>query len=236
MRLLLALAVMAASGPIPAGAAFAAETATVVELFTSQGCSSCPPADAELRRLSKEPNIIALSLHVNYWDYIGWKDPFASAETTERQHHYADTLHQRYVYTPEMVVDGFTDLTGTDGGSVDSAISGARKRDRLRLPVTAKADGGKLTVSIPAAPEGRKAAVWLFEFDREHVTAVMRGENSGKSLTNANVVRSLKRIGEWNGQAVELTADLSDDRDGCAIIVQSGEAGPVLGATAISLR
>ena len=216
----------------------AAEDVTVVELFTSQGCSSCPPADAQLRELSKEPGIVALSLHVNYWDYIGWKDPFASATTTERQHLYANSLKQRFVYTPEMVIDGYTDVNGASSSAVESAISKARSRDRLRLKVAASVDGDELKVSIPAADGAKKASVWLFEIDREHTTEVARGENGGRTLVNANVVRSMKKIGEWDGQAVELTADLDDakDRDACAIVIQEAATGPVLGATLVSIH
>lgn len=214
----------------------AAEDVTVVELFTSQGCSSCPPADAKLRELSKEPGIVALSIHVNYWDYIGWQDPFASDITTERQHFYADSLNQRFVYTPEMVVDGYTHMSGANGPAVDGAIRDAKKRDRLRVPVTAKIEGDELKVSIPAAEGGKKASVWLFEIDREHKTAVMRGENSGRTLINANVVRSLKKIGEWNGEAVEITTPLEGGRDGCAIVVQEAATGPVIGATLVSMH
>src|SRR5512135_2223984 len=145
-------------------------TQTVVELFTSQGCSSCPPADALLKKLSTRPDIIALSLHINYWDYIGWKDPFASKDTTDRQHLYAQALRQRYVYTPEMVVDGFADVDGSQEDEVAHLIDKAAKRDRLRLPVSVKSEGaGKVTVSLPGSDNGIKATVWLFAYDREHV-------------------------------------------------------------------
>ena len=238
MRSVSLIAALLAAGLLAAAQPAAAEDVTVVELFTSQGCSSCPPADARLRELSKEPGIVALSLHVNYWDYIGWKDPFASAESTERQHLYANSLNQRFVYTPEMVIDGYTHTSGANRTGVDSAIVEAKKRDRLRLPVTATIEGSELKVSIPAAKGGKKASVWLFEIDSEHTTPVARGENSGRTLTNANVVRSLQKIGEWDGEAVEITTHLASGagRDGCAIIVQEAATGPVLGATLVSLH
>lgn len=232
------MAALAAAGLLAAAQPAAADDVTVVELFTSQGCSSCPPADAKLRELSKESDIVALSLHVNYWDYIGWKDPFASPITTERQHLYANTLKQRYVYTPEMVIDGYTHMSGTSGSAVDSAIAKAKTRDRLRLPVTARLEGSELKVSIPGAEGGKKASIWLFEIDREHQTPVNRGENSGRTLTNANVVRSLQKIGEWNGEPVEITTQLvsGEGRDGCAIVVQEAATGPILGATLVSMH
>lgn len=217
----------------------ASNAQTVVELFTSQGCSSCPPADALLKKLSARPDIIALSLHINYWDYIGWKDPFASKDTTDRQHRYAEALRQRFVYTPEMVIDGFADVDGSQEDEVAHLIDKAAKRDRLRLPVTVKSQGaGKLTVSLPGAADTTKATIWLFAYDREHVTAVPNGENGGRSLTNTNVVRELQRLGEWDGKPVELNAQLADaaSRDGVAVIVQNAEAGPVIGAAAIALH
>lgn len=214
---------------------------TVVELFTSQGCSSCPPADALLRELSKNPDIIALSIHVDYWDYIGWKDPFASDETTARQHLYAAALHQRYVYTPEMVIDGAADVTGSRESEVKSLIAEAARRDRPRLQVTAKMAGkGRIVVDIPAGETKEKATVWLLTIDREHVTKVDRGENTGRTLTDANVVREVRKIGAWDGKPVALTAEMSDEDDdeyvACAILVQTGEIGPVIGATVISMH
>ena len=215
-----------------------AEDVTVVELFTSQGCSSCPPADANLRDLSERPDIVALSLHVNYWDYIGWKDPFASDKTTERQHLYASSLKQKFVYTPEMVIDGYTDINGINGSELKNTIDKAKSRDRLRLPVTASVDGGEVKVSVPSADGGKKSSIWMFEIDSEHTTPVGRGENSGRTLTNTNVVRSMQKIGEWDGEAVDITTQLASgsERDGVAIIVQEGNTGPVLGATLVSLR
>jgi len=213
---------------------------TVVELFTSQGCSSCPPADALLRELSKRPDIIALSIHVNYWDYIGWKDPFASDETTARQHLYAAALHQRYVYTPEMVIDGAHDVTGSLEADVKTLIDEAAKRDRPRLAVAAKMSGKKIVVDLPAGDAKEKATVWLLTIDREHVTHVERGENTGRTLTDANVVRDVKKLGEWNGKPLQLTADMGDEDDenyvACAILVQSGEIGPVIGAAVVSMQ
>lgn len=213
---------------------------TVVELFTSQGCSSCPPADALLREFSKRPDIIALSIHVNYWDYIGWKDPFASDETTARQHLYAAALHQRYVYTPEMVIDGAHEVTGSNEAEVKSLIDEAAKRNGVRLQIAAKMAGKKIIVDLPAGATKEKASVWLLTMDHEHVTKVERGENTGRTLTDANVVRDVKKLGEWTGKPIQLTADMDDEDDedyaACAILVQSGEIGPVIGAAVVSLQ
>jgi len=231
-------ALLVAAGPRAfAQNADAAPARTVVELFTSQGCSSCPPADALLRELSKRADVIALSIHVNYWDYIGWKDPFASDETTARQHLYAQALRQRYVYTPEMVIDGYVDVTGSRESEVKDLIAKAAKRDRLRLDVTAKMEGGKIAVSVPGADTGEKATVWLLTMDREHVTKVARGENGGRTLTDANVVREVRKLGVWTGAPLELTAEVpdADEYAGCAILVQSGNVGPVVGAAVVSM-
>jgi hypothetical protein len=239
----LALAAMVLAGGISHTASARAEDAkapqTVVELFTSQGCSSCPPADALLRELSKRPDVIALSIHVNYWDYIGWKDPFASDESTARQHLYAASLRQRYVYTPEMVIDGFRDVTGSRESDVKDLIREAETRDRPRVPVSITPAGdGKVEVALPAAETDGKATVWMFAIDSEHVTPVARGENGGRTLTNANVVREVKKLGEWTGDPLQLTAEVPADkgRDAFAVVVQKGEAGPVIGAAMLRLR
>lgn len=239
----LALALMAHSQTAaeePGAQAGPRASPTVVELFTSQGCSSCPPADAYLRELSQRDDIIALSMHVNYWDYIGWRDPFASEATTARQHAYARVLHQRYVYTPEMVVDGMAGEVGSDRDKVALLIARESRRERLRVPVRVTPPaGGVVTVEIPAAEYDRTAAVWLVEYDRERVTHVRRGENAGRKLTNAHVVREIRRIGTWTGDALEISvpvAEMTDEsRDGCAVILQAEEAGPILGAAQLSL-
>ncbi|MEE9140142.1 MAG: DUF1223 domain-containing protein, partial [Alphaproteobacteria bacterium] len=218
-----------------------ASSTTVVELFTSQGCSSCPPADAFLRELSRRDDVIALSFHVTYWDYIGWRDPFASHTNTSRQRAYGRALHQRYVYTPEMVIDGIAAEVGSRRELVSRIIERESRRKRLRVPVTATALGDdSIAVAIPAADYEGTAAVWLIEYDREHVTHVERGENEGRTLTNANVVRDIHRIGSWTGEALQVSVPLSqltdEDRDGCVVILQSEEAGPILGAAKVSLR
>jgi hypothetical protein len=211
----------------------------VVELFTSQGCNSCPPADEFLGELAERPGIIALSLHVDYWDYIGWKDPYASPQATARQRGYVEGLGLRYVYTPQMVIDGRVDVAGLRRNDVLRAIEKAavgRKALQVRFE---RADGGKIVVPAGHAPEGG-AAVWLAVYDRSHETNVPRGENAGRKLHNYNVVRELSRIGTWRGARMEIPFDMAaaavQGRDGCAVIVQQGPTGPVLGAAAIQLE
>ncbi len=216
----------------------AAAAPVVVELFTSQGCSSCPPADVLLDELAGRPGVVALSLHVDYWDYIGWKDPYASPQYTARQQRYAEALNLRYVYTPQIVVDGRANVVGSHRAEVLEAIAAAAKRDRPIDITFSTSNGG--TVIIPEGPAPDEGAtVWLAVYDREHVTEIKRGENAGRELRNANVVRSFERLGTWTGARLEIPLDLAGararGRDGCAVIVQRGRAGPVLAAAAMSL-
>lgn len=224
--------------PLQLAADPGAERPVVVELFTSQGCSSCPPADAVLGELAHQPGVLALSFHVDYWDYIGWKDPFAAAQFTERQRDYAAKLGLRYVYTPQIVVDGRHDIVGSKRRQVTDAIEEA-SRSAPAVMVTLEAEnGGRALLSAGAAPKGG-ATVWLVTFDDAHETQVVRGENSGKALVNSNVVRELTTLGTWDGEAKEFQLDVAaaraEGRGGCAVIVQQGRGGPVIGAAVMDL-
>jgi hypothetical protein len=211
----------------------------VVELFTSQGCSSCPPADELLGELAQRPGVIALAMHIDYWDYIGWKDPFASPKLTARQRDYVRNLGLRYVYTPQMIIDGRADVVGLHRNKVLKTIEkAARTRKGLEVGFS-RADGGKIIISAGHAPDDG-AAVWLAVFDSRHETEVPRGENAGRKLLGYNVVRSMTRIGTWRGEAMEIPFDMAaaaaGGRDGCAVIVQQGRAGTVLGAAQMPLE
>ncbi len=210
----------------------------VVELFTSQGCSSCPPADALLDDLARRPDVVALSMHVDYWDYIGWKDPYASPQYTARQKLYAETLNRRYVYTPQIVVDGRVNVVGSRRAEVLEAIEAAAQRARPIDITFGTINGGTVIIPEGHAPD-EGATVWLAVYDSEHTTQIKRGENAGRALRNANVVRSFERLGTWTGARLEIPLDLADararGRDGCAVIVQQGRAGPVLAAAAMNL-
>ena len=233
-----ALVVTAGLGPAAVPAQAAEDALKVVELFTSQGCSSCPPADALLAELADREDILALSLHVDYWDYIGWKDPFASPLHTQRQRVYSQVFGKRYVYTPQMVVNGALEMTGSDRSTVLDRIAAAPPADRVRLAV--RDDGaGKVTVSVPRSSDAEDATVWLVLYDNEHVTAVKRGENRGRTIRNRNVVRGLQRIGMWNGQALELPVMISEmapnGGDSCAVLLQSQRTGRILAAARVAL-
>lgn len=210
----------------------------VVELFTSQGCSSCPPADAYLGRLAKRPDIVALSFHVDYWDYIGWKDPFASHETTERQRAYARVLKQRYVYTPEMVVDGIGDDTGA-AAAVDTLLKQAAQRSPKRAtPDLSRDAGGNLAIKLAAYRlESESADVLLVVYDRRQNTRVARGENGGRTLDNFNVVRRFETIRRWNGSPALWTVPVGplQPGQGLAVLVQRADQGPMIGANKLEI-
>lgn len=210
----------------------------VVELFTSQGCSSCPPAEALLRELAEEEGIIALELHIDYWDYIGWDDPFGSPQMTARQRGYAHDLRLPYVYTPQMVIDGRFNVVGSRRGRVRDAIAQAAARGKPLDVRLSHEDGGKVIIPAGHSPSGG-ATVWLAAYDGDHETAVPRGENAGRTLQNRNVVRELEDLGTWTGERMEIPIDLASaagrGRAGCAVIVQQGRTGPILGATALPL-
>ncbi len=215
----------------------------LVELFTSQGCSSCPPAEAYLGELAERDDLVALSMHVNYWDYIGWADPFASDDTTNRQRAYGLRIGQGRVYTPQMVMNGVFDAVGSRRGMVKQAIAQARDSNAPHIAVELALDsGGGLLVTLPASHYAGDATVWLARYDGEHLTEVQRGENRDRTLRNVNVVRELRQIGTWSGQPLDirlpadvLTTSDGKDNDGCVIIVQENDFGRVLGVARMAL-
>jgi hypothetical protein len=215
------------------------ETPVVVELFTSQGCSSCPPADALLGELSSRKDVLALAFHVDYWDYIGWRDSFAFPQATDRQYSYGHALGLNMVYTPQMVIDGARDAVGSDEAAVSKAIEAAASRPKLKLAVWRAVNGG-YKVTIPGDPAQKgTATVWIALFDRAHKTPVGRGENAGQTLTEFNVVRELRKIGEWNGVETEIALNLtpeSDEYDACAVLVQLGGNGQIRGAASFRME
>lgn len=226
-------ATVAAGLSRPAAARPTGEGPWAVELFTSQGCSSCPPADALLGRLSMRADIVALAHHVDYWDYIGWRDPFASRETTERQRAYARVLKQRYVYTPEMVVDGIGHDTGRDRTPIEALLAKAQARSpRRATPTLSRSIGGPLIIALAAFPlEGRIADVTLAIYDRRHTTPVKSGENQGRMIENFNVVRQLERVDQWDGakRSWTIPGDRIGPAQGVAVLVQQADHGPMIG-------
>jgi len=239
----LAIAAVLASGAsmIPA---YADQPRAVVELFTSQGCSSCPPADRLMGQLSRDSSLVALSLPVDYWDYIGWKDTLALHGHTTRQRAYAAARGERQIYTPQAMINGIDDALGSDKGAIERAITQTRRSpDSLALPVTVTVTGGEISVSVPgASSERRDGVVWLCPVSGEVSVKISRGENRGRTITYHNVVRRWVKLGEWNGTAQTFKTKLADLADGkfsladvdhLAVLVQSGGAskpGLMLGA------
>ena len=212
----------------------------VVELFTSQGCSSCPPADRLASELARDGRTLVLTLPVDYWDYLGWKDTLASPSNTARQRAYALARGDRKVYTPQIVVNGREAAVGGDGAAVMGAITRAEADGGLALPVNLKIRDGRIEVAVAeprrplAAPH---AEVWAFSFERAHEVQIGRGENAGRTATYANVVRHMTRLGAWDGAPAkfEVPAEevLRAGADGLAVLVQSGtggQPGAILGA------
>lgn len=230
-----AIAVLAAASVHPAQAGDG-KSLTVVELFTSQGCSSCPPAEAFLGELSKRGDLLALEMHVDYWDYIGWKDPFASPALTDRQRSYNKRLGRGYVYTPQIVIDGVIEAVGSDKRAVERQIEAARAQPRPHVAIRVFTTGaGRLAIELFKGETGKLCDVLLVGFDPEHMTKVLRGENGGKVLSNYNVVRDIQRIGFWSGEPVTIELPRLDPgtKRGWAVIVQGERAGPVIGAARI---
>ncbi|MBI3452303.1 MAG: DUF1223 domain-containing protein [Rhodospirillales bacterium] len=231
--------------------ALAAEPAArpvVIELFTSQGCSSCPPADAFLGELAGRKDVVALALHVDYWDYIGWKDPYAQRAFTERQREYARSLAQRYVYTPQMVVDGRLQGVGSDRAEINrliAAAAGERKKTAAANPevkLVPAGDGGR-DVRIEGGSFRGKAAVWAAFYDSRHQTSVLRGENRGRNLVDYNVVRELRPLGVFDGRPATLRLEVSETASTCdagVVVVQALAAdgtpsGPIIGAVSFDM-
>ena len=211
-------------------AAFAAERPVVVELFTSQGCSSCPPANAFLNELSRDRrDILPLAFHVTYWDRLGWKDPFSLEAATQRQDRYGHRFGDGS-YTPEMVVDGAAGMVGSARGDVSSAIEKAKRTSRTAAAVSVVRNGGQ--VSIEVGSGSGNAKVLLIGFDHEHTTAIGRGENNGRTLTEANVVRSFRPVGQWSGATLRLSEPFPEGQD-VAVVLEAPD-GQIVGASRLA--
>lgn len=222
---------------LAAGAASAAEkSGVVVELFTSQGCSSCPPADAYLGELARRPDVVALSFHVDYWDHLGWRDPYARPGNSKRQRSYVTALGARYVYTPQMVVDGSFQDVGSNRQRIEYLI-GKAARQRAAAPPIAL-DGRELALgAAPAALEG-EVGVWLFFYERARQNDVSNGENKGRHMRTTNVVRAVQSLGIYAGKARSVAIDMSTvpaECDGVAVLLQQTGPGRIIAAKAFDL-
>jgi hypothetical protein len=227
---LAALTLMAQDFAAAPGRAADSRAPVVVELFTSQGCSSCPPADAFLGELAQRKDVIALAYHVDYWDYIGWKDRYASPAWTDRQKAYAGALELRTLYTPQMVIDGRVDAVGSDRSNVSYLIDRAAALPKLEL--TLDSSGSRHVLHLPEARFSKPATVWLVIYDPEQRTQVNRGENAGSTLSEYNIVRDLRKLASWDGKATTIDLNLATMGKGqaCAVLVQGADQGPILAA------
>ncbi len=203
----------------------------LVELFTSQGCSSCPPADALLAKLDEDSNIVVLSEHVDYWNYLGWRDPFSSAAFSERQAAYVRRFGLRSAYTPQMVVDGQIEFVGSDGGFAKKTIERAARAPKS--PITITRDGDTVRVEAPA---GAKAELWIALARHTGASNVPRGENAGRHLKHVAVVRSLVKAGDvGKDKPLTYTLKLPQPEAGTSgwrviAFLQEPGVGKVLGA------
>lgn len=210
-----------------------AEQVVVVELYTSQGCSSCPPADEFVAMLASDPRILPLALHVDYWDYIGWADRFAQAKFTDRQRAYAKAIGSRTIYTPQLIIGGQHRI---EGFSPDETA--ARLREHLAagstITLSVTREGGQLVIRAEADPPlTEPLRVQLVRYAPEETVEIERGENAGKTITYHNIVTSWESLGDWKGGAtLEMTAPINGDQPG-AVILQSAGPAAILAAARI---
>lgn len=214
--------------------------ASVIELFTSQGCSSCPPADRILRQLSEHPGIIALSFPVSYWDYLGWRDTLARPENAERQRAYAQLQGDGQVFTPQVVINGLKTCVGSDLHAIEAALkSTAAAITVSSVPLAVRHESGKLVIEAGAAPpksRHRNGKVWVAAVRHSLPVAIGSGENAGSTVTYTNVVRRLVDIGDWEGASASYALPLSSlpkDEDMVVVLLQAEKVGPILAAAKI---
>lgn len=205
----------------------------VVELFTSQGCSSCPPADAYLHELAKRDDVIALAMHVDYWDYIGWKDIFASPELTARQRSYAQAGNRRMVYTPQMIINGQDHVVGNRPKDVEDLIAKHARLDAV-VKLTAQRDGNTVRINaVPGSSLDGPLTVQLVRYVANETVNIKRGENAGKSLRYSNIVTEIKVLGDWNGRKT-LTLDTPmQGADPAVVLIQGKGFGAVKAAAVV---
>ena len=222
-----------------------ADPRAVIELFTSQGCSSCPAADKLLSELQADPSLIPLSLPIDYWDYLGWKDTLAIPGHTTRQRAYSQVRGDREIYTPQVVVNGVAQAIGSDRAGIENAVAQSRQNaSPLSVPLQVTVANDRVTVMLPER-EGAEATggeIWLCPLSGSVSVGIARGENRGRTLTYTNVVRRWVKLGTWTGKGENFTVPIDairfDGVDAVAVILQSGsleKPGAILGASLTSL-
>src|SRR5215213_9419526 len=236
-QLALPLAVIASA--LLTSAVASAEPRAVIELFTSQGCSSCPPADKLAGELAQDPSLIVMSLAIDYWDYLGWKDTLAIPGHTHRQRAYSKARGDREVYTPQVVVNGVAHVLGSDRNAIDKT---RKQPGMLSVPISMSVAGDQISVAVAAAKDATKGEIWLCPITKTVPVTIGRGENTGNTITYHNVVRSWVKLGDWTGAARTFKVPLRDvtdiGGDAVAVVVQAGSKeapGGMLGASVASL-
>jgi len=238
-------ALLIATFVIASAAAKAGEPRAVLELFTSQGCSSCPPADRLVGQFANDPSVVALSVPIDYWDYLGWRDTLANPAHSARQRAYARARGDGQVYTPQIVVNGSTDALGSDQAAIERAIAQTdRKTGVMSLPVVLAVNNGALNVSVSDADKAPGGAeVWLCPLAKAIAVSIGRGENRGRTITYHNVVRNWLKLGTLSaGQSswdVPIAQIKADGIDAAAVMVQEGShdrPGIILGAALMDVR
>ena len=243
-RRLVALPLALAASAMLTSAIASAEPRAVIELFTSQGCSSCPPADKLAGELARDSSLVVMSLPIDYWDYLGWKDTLAIPGHTNRQRAYSKSRGDREVYTPQVVVNGVAHVLGSDKSAIDSAIAKTRTQPGvLSLPIALSVAGDQISVTVPAGKDATKGEIWLCPITKTVPVTIGRGENSGTTITYYNVVRRWVKLGDWTGAARSFKVPLSDvtaaGGDAFAVVVQAGSKevpGSMMGASVASLN
>ena len=229
-----AAAALCAAGVCGVTAASAAPRPAVVELFTSEGCNSCPPAEAYVGELAGRSDVLALAFHVDYWDDLGWRDRFGLSQAVERQRGYARTLRLSTVYTPQVVIDGRADYVGSNR----SAIARALKESRNGVPIRLSVNDAEVLVRLEPDVQAARGDVILVAYLRKAVSSIGRGENAGRTLAEYNIVRAIRELGRWEGAAQDFRiklAALPQDATDVAVLVQAAEQGPIIAATTLPI-
>jgi hypothetical protein len=233
MRILSLIVSMAALTPA-SGALGAQQRPAVVELFTSEGCSSCPPAEVYIGELARRPDVLALSFHVDYWDDLGWRDRFDIPEATPRQRGYARAMNLSSVYTPQVVVDGHEDFIGSDRRKIDQSLSSAR----TGIPVAISMSDRTVHIDLAGMTGVAAGDVLLLAYRQAAITPIGRGENSGRTLTEYHIVRAERRLGYYTGEARKFDVDVASlpkDATDVAVLVQLMGQGAIVAAANLSL-
>jgi hypothetical protein len=246
IRHYVAYAVVLAASSLAAHSLAGAEPRGVIELFTSQGCSSCPAADKLLGEFAADPSVVAVSVPIDLWDYLGWKDTLADPRNTARQKGYAHVRGDGQIYTPQVVVNGVLHVLGSDKAAIESAIKQSRQNNAaLSLPVKLAFADGRISVSAPdgTPPPRGSAEVWVWGLAKAVTVMIGRGENKGRTVTYHNVVRRCVKLGDWNGKANAWSAPMQaldgDGIDSAAVLVQGGtveKPRAIFGATLAAIR